>query len=83
VGRGTKVLIPEPTFTLYRQLVTVLGGEVISVPLSDRLGFHIARLASKVAIVKPDLTIICSPNNPTDARFNNAIFGCSSKGLKA
>lgn len=65
VGPGTKVVIPEPTFTLYRQLVTVLGGEVIPVPLNDRLSFHIPRLASKVAITKPDVIIICSPNNPT------------------
>ncbi len=65
VGPGTKVIIPEPTFTLYRQLVTVLGGEVIGVSLNDRLAFHLPKLASKVAIVKPDLTIICSPNNPT------------------
>ncbi len=65
VGPGTKVVIPEPTFTLYRQLAVVLGGEVVPVPLNDRFGFHIPRLASKVAIVKPDLTILCSPNNPT------------------
>ncbi|MEP7271351.1 MAG: histidinol-phosphate transaminase [Acidobacteriota bacterium] len=65
VSPGTRVIIPEPTFTLYRQLVTVLGGDVIAVPLNDRLGFHIPKLASKVAVVKPDLTILCSPNNPT------------------
>lgn len=65
VGPGTKVLIPEPTFTLYRQLVTVFGGETHAVPLAESLSFHIPRLVSRVAIVKPDVTIICSPNNPT------------------
>ena len=71
VGPGTRVLIPEPTFTLYRQFVTVLGGELFPVPLNDRLSFHIPRLASKVAIVKPDLTILCSPNNPTGCTISS------------
>jgi histidinol-phosphate aminotransferase len=65
VGEGTRVVTPEPTFTLYRQLVTVLGGEVVAVPLNENLTFNIPKLASKVVATKADLTIICSPNNPT------------------
>jgi histidinol-phosphate aminotransferase len=65
VGPGSRVLIPEPTFTLYRQLTEILGGEVIAVPLNDNLTFNIPKLSSKVALTKADLTIICSPNNPT------------------
>jgi histidinol-phosphate aminotransferase len=65
VGAGTRVVIPEPTFTLYRLLVTVLGGEVIGVPLNDNLTFNMPRLASKVVTAKADLTVVCSPNNPT------------------
>ncbi|MBX3277126.1 MAG: histidinol-phosphate transaminase [Acidobacteria bacterium] len=65
VGAGTRVLIPEPTFTLYRQLVSVLGGEVIPVPLTEALQFNIPKLAGKVAMTKADLLILCSPNNPT------------------
>src|SRR5215510_5470341 len=34
VGVGTRVVLPEPTFTLYRQIVSVLGGEVLGVPLT-------------------------------------------------
>jgi histidinol-phosphate aminotransferase len=34
VGSGAKVVIPEPTFTLYALLTTVLGGEPIRVPLA-------------------------------------------------
>ena len=47
VGEGSRVLISEPTFALYRQVATVLGGEVLSVPLNDALGFDVARAASK------------------------------------
>jgi histidinol-phosphate aminotransferase len=65
VGTGTRVLISEPTFTLYRLLTTVLGGEVIAVPLNDNLAFNVPRLASKLVSTKADMTILCSPNNPT------------------
>ena len=65
VGPGKRVLICEPTFALYRQIATVLGGEVISVPLSAELNYDVAALAEAVRHLKPDVTIICSPNNPT------------------
>jgi histidinol-phosphate/aromatic aminotransferase/cobyric acid decarboxylase-like protein len=36
VGPGTKVVIPEPTFALYAHLATILGGDLVRVPLSFR-----------------------------------------------
>src|ERR687885_8390 len=48
VGEGKRVLISEPTFALYRQITTVLGGEVLSVPLDDELKFDIAALRAAV-----------------------------------
>src|SRR6266478_2379327 len=44
VGPGKRVLISEPTFALYRQIMTVLGGEVVSVPLRSDLQFDVAAL---------------------------------------
>ncbi len=38
VGPGTKVVIPEPTFTLYALMTTILGGEPVRVPMSSRGG---------------------------------------------
>jgi hypothetical protein len=38
VGAGTKVVIPEPTFTLYALMTTILGGDPVRVPMvSDGL----------------------------------------------
>ena len=68
VGEGKRVLIPEPTFTLYRQVSTVLGGEVLGVPLREDLSFDAAALAQAVKDSSPAVTIICSPNNPTGCR---------------
>ena len=65
VGAGTRVLICEPTFTLYRQIVTVLGGEVLSVPLNSELSFDVEAIRGAIESGSPQVTIICSPNNPT------------------
>lgn len=65
VGPGKRVLICEPTFALYRQLTTVLGGEVISVPLTAELVYDRFALEKTVSDLQPDVTIVCSPNNPT------------------
>src|SRR5258708_1127576 len=65
VGEGKRVLINEPTFALYRQIATVLGGEVISIPLNADLSYDVAALKDAVGDVQPEVTIVCSPNNPT------------------
>jgi histidinol-phosphate aminotransferase len=65
VRPGKRVVISEPTFALYRQITTVLGGEVISVPLTRELTYDIDALQRRVKDLQPDVTIICSPNNPT------------------
>jgi histidinol-phosphate aminotransferase len=65
VGPGKRVLICEPTFALYRQITTVLGGEVKSLPLTLELSYDIDSIQRAVKDLQPDVTIICSPNNPT------------------
>jgi histidinol-phosphate aminotransferase len=65
VGPGKRVLISEPTFALYRQVATVLGGNVVSVPLTPQLTYDPAALLAAIEEQQPDVTIICSPNNPT------------------
>src|SRR5437762_13033785 len=65
VGSGTRVLISEPTFALYRQITTVLGGEVISVPLNSELIYDGQALHRAIKSASPPVTIICSPNNPS------------------
>ncbi len=65
IGAGTRVLISEPTFALYRQVTTVLGGEVRSVPLTERFQFDVQALLRSVVDERPDVVILCSPNNPT------------------
>ena len=70
VEAGRRVLICEPTFALYRQVATVLGGEIASIALTNDLQYDIARLEQEISEQQPDVTIICSPNNPTGCRLS-------------
>ena len=65
IGPADRVLISEPTFALYRQVTTVLGGELVSVPLNAEFQFDVDSLLRSVEETKPDVVILCSPNNPT------------------
>ena len=71
IGSGKRVLICEPTFALYRQITTVLGGEIISAPARKDFGFDAGALRDAVRMFNPDVTIICSPNNPTGQAIND------------
>jgi len=69
VGEGTPVVIPEPTFTLYALLTTVLGGRPVRVPLQreadGRFVYDAGALREARRQSQAPLTIVCSPNNPT------------------
>src|SRR2546427_6699624 len=65
VGPGTRVVIPEPTFTLYALLTKVLGGEAIRVALGPELEYHADELRRVRHELAAPVTIVCSPNNPT------------------
>jgi histidinol-phosphate aminotransferase len=71
VEEGKRVLISEPTFALYKQISTLLGGEVLSVPLNEELKFDGPALVRALQMFKPDVTILCSPNNPTGCQLSD------------
>lgn len=84
VREGTRVLISEPTFALYRQIATVLGGAVESVSLTTDLRYDVAGLQKAIEETRPDVTIICSPNNPTGCLIDDQDLASllqASKGL--
>lgn len=65
VGPGTRVVIPEPTFTLYALMTTILGGEPVRVRLGTGFEYDAAALAAARRASGASLSIVCSPNNPT------------------
>jgi histidinol-phosphate aminotransferase len=69
VRPGTRVAVPQPTFSLYGLLTSVLSGRVLPVSLDSELEYEpieMRRLRRELAV---PVTIICSPNNPTGCVF--------------
>jgi histidinol-phosphate aminotransferase len=62
-------VIPEPTFTLYALLTTILGGEPVRVSMSRNekrwFVYDVDALVEARRASGAPLTIVCSPNNPT------------------
>lgn len=65
VGPGVSVVIPEPTFTLYRLMTEVNGGTVASVPLKDDLSFDVDAIIGAARATDAAVVVLCTPNNPT------------------
>jgi histidinol-phosphate aminotransferase len=77
VGAGTRVVIPEPTFTLYALMTTVFGGEAVRVAMSRGAGagafaYDVGALLEARRASSASLTIVCSPNNPTGTSLSHA-----------
>lgn len=70
VGPGVSVVIPEPTFTLYRLMTEVNGGTVVSVALNDELGFDVDAVIRAARETSAAVVVLCSPNNPTGAALS-------------
>jgi histidinol-phosphate aminotransferase len=58
LGPGKKLVIPSPTFTLYRLIGTVVGAEVIQVPLKTDFTFDCDAIEKRF-LEDGDMLIIC------------------------
>ena len=65
VSKGTKVLIPSPSFFLYEKAVKVFDGEVVSVLMNDDLSFPTEKILQSARKEKPAVIVLVSPNSPT------------------
>jgi histidinol-phosphate aminotransferase len=65
VEPGVGVVIPEPTFTLYRLMTGVNGGTTVTVELDDDLRFPVDAIVAAAKGTEAALIVLCSPNNPT------------------
>jgi len=60
VDPGDHVAYPVPTYSLYDELVTMQGGQIIHVPYPDDFS-----LPPALAEVEAKLTLLCHPNAPS------------------
>jgi aspartate/methionine/tyrosine aminotransferase len=68
VNQGDRVLLPEPTYSLYADLIAMAGGEPVYVP-TRRPDFHLDLDALRAAAPGARAVIICNPCNPTGAVY--------------
>lgn len=72
MNRAAPVIICEPTFAVYRMLITGLGGTVESVFSADDLTFDTAALKSACRNNPGSLLIAASPNSPTGSALSES-----------
>jgi histidinol-phosphate aminotransferase len=72
VRPGTAVVIPTPTFTLYRLMTEVEGGDPRPVPLRGDLTFDVDGIIREAASSDAAVVVLCTPNNPTGSALTGA-----------
>ena len=63
VNPGDKVVLPDPTYSLYADLIALAGGCAVHVPLQDDLHWDLEALT--LALSDAALFVFCNPSNPT------------------
>ena len=64
-----EVIISEPTFGVYRSLVSLYGGAIVDAPLTSDFTLDAERVLGSVTD-RTKLIIICNPNNPSGNSFD-------------
>ncbi len=80
VDPGERIVIGQPTFSLFRKYAEVAAANVTAVPLGAD-GVH--DLAAMLAAVTPDTkaVFVCDPNNPTGTRVRAADLTAFARAL--
>ncbi len=70
---GDEVMMPSPSFLLYRLVVQWMGGRPVPVPLKADLGIDLEKMARAVSD-KTRVIFLTNPNNPTGKVIAKADF---------
>jgi len=73
-GEGATLLVPTPTFSMYRLIALSLGWRVEEVPLTPSFELDEPELLRRAATCSPRLSVFASPNNPTGNLFDRGIM---------
>ncbi len=69
---ATHVLVPLPTFAMYRISARNNGHEVLEVPLGSDFDLDLPAILEQIETYKPGLLFLSYPNNPTGNCFSRA-----------
>ncbi len=69
---GDRVVMPSPTFLLYRRNIALLGAQVHEIPLlpEDNFALPVAELVVTARTNEAKLIAVCAPNNPTGTVYS-------------
>lgn len=63
--RGRKIVLSQPTFSLYGILARSLAAEVVEIPMLPGFRFDVEGIVRNARDAEASLIVLCSPNNPT------------------
>lgn len=69
---GACALAPEPTFTMYAMIATIVGLRYVSVPLGEDFALDLETLRAALREHRPAVVFLSYPNNPTGNLFDRA-----------
>ena len=64
-GKSGCVLVPSPTFSMYRITSLILGKRVTEVALDENFDIDLAPTLEMIRAEDPDIVFLATPNNPT------------------
>jgi aspartate aminotransferase len=70
VNPGERVLIPEPTYSSYADVLRLIGAETVFIPLTDDLHLDLDAIRREAPGAR--MVVICHPNNPTGVLYDRA-----------
>jgi histidinol-phosphate aminotransferase len=69
-GGSGKILIPTPTFSMYKLSSITLGHEAVEIELDDNFDIDIDIFKKQIEKDSPDIVFLATPNNPTGNCFS-------------
>jgi histidinol-phosphate aminotransferase len=74
LGRAAQgvVIVPTPTFVMYRVTARAHGLKPIDVPLDAAWDLDVAAMKRAIELATPNVVYVASPNNPTGNRMSDA-----------
>ena len=69
-GKNGLVLVPSPTFSMYRLTSLILNNKVIESELDENFDLDTEDILNKINDSDPDILFFASPNNPTGNSFS-------------
>ena len=73
-GFGRTVLTFEPTYAMHGQIARVVGATVVEARRRSLAGLDPVEASAAVTSIRPAVTFLCSPNNPTGVLESRAVI---------